>query len=387
MTVGPPRDEGDWAAFTAIEGQAFGTSSEATERYIAAVRDGAIARFATDGREVVAGALAFPCAQLVGGRPVPAGAVASVCVAPERRGRGLGRRVVQELAVAMGDAGLALSPLWPTSVPFYRGLGWELAGYAAQRDVPAAALRGEAAAGGAVRDPDVAEVAALRLSLSAEWTGPIVRPEWWWAWRLPRPAPDLHYRYGWREDGRLTGFVAYRHLPPAGRRWGFETWVSDFWAATASALTGLLDLLAADAPLSPTIHFDHCALPDMPALAWRLPGLDLSTAETNGWMLRVLDPVAAITGSGWPDAAAGRVGLRIGHADPFTVEVAGGAAAVTPGAHDPVALGAGTFAAWLTGALRARDARLAGLVDGTDDAVAAMDALAAGRRPWLPDMF
>ena len=387
MTVTAPRDERDWEQFTAIEGQAFGTTRERTEEYVAAVRDDAIARFAVEDGRVIGGALAFPCHQLVGGSPVSAGAVASVCVAPERRARGVGRQVVDALVAAMGDERLALAPLWPSSVAFYRGLGWEVGGHVSQFNVPAAVLRGRAPSGAAVRDPDLGEINELRLPLAAAWTGPLVRPGWWWAWRLPHPAPDLHHRYGWREGDRLTGFVAYRHDPPADRPWGFDTWVSEFWAATPAALTGLLDLLAADAPMCPTIHFAYGVLPDMPALVWRLPDLDLTTADTNGWMLRVLDPGAAITQSGWPPDAAGMLGLQIGHADPLTVEFAAGAAQVTAGADQPVQVSEGAFAAWFSGALRAGDAARYGLLIGTPDAVAFMDALAAGRRPWLPDGF
>jgi predicted acetyltransferase len=387
VIVGPARGDADWEQFTTIGGQAFATTREKTEQYIAAVRDGAIARFAIEEDGVVAGALAFPCHQLVGGRPVTAGAIASVCVAPERRGRGLGRQVVDGLVAAMREEGLALAPLWPSSVAFYRGLGWEIAGHVGQFNVPAVALRGRAESGIAVRDPDLAEVGELRLPITAAWTGPLIRPGWWWGWRLPHPVPELHYRYGWREGDRLTGFVAYRHDPPAGRPWGFDTWVTDFWAATPSSFTGLLDLLAADAPLSPTIRFGFGVLPDMPPLVWRLPDLDLKTADTNGWMLRVLDPAAAFVHSGWPAAAAGTLTLEIGGAAPLTVEFADGAAEVTPGGGRPATLSEGTFAAWLTGALRAGDAARMGLLAGSPDAVALMEALTADRRPWLPDMF
>ena len=90
----------------------------------------------------MAGALAFACEQHIGGRLVPSGAVASVCVAPEYRGKGVGRSVMWSLVGAMGDEGLALSPLWPSSVAFYRSMGWELAGLGAQFTVPSAMLRG-----------------------------------------------------------------------------------------------------------------------------------------------------------------------------------------------------------------------------------------------------
>lgn len=389
--IGAPRNDGDWEQFSAIEGQAFATARDKTERYIAAVRDHAIARFAFDGDRVVAGALALPCGQLVGGRPVPAAGVASVCVSPEERGRGLGRSVMSSLVTAMRDDGLALAPLWPSSVAFYRGLGWEIAGHVSELTVASHALGGLPASGQAVRDPDIGEVQALRSALADRWCGPIDRPAWWWGWRQPQPAPDLTYRYAWHEDERLTGFVAFRHEPPSDRRWGFDVRVSDFWAATSDALAGLMGLLASDGALSPTIRFDYGVLPAPPDLVWRVRELAVSTTGTNAWMLRVLDPACALERSGWPAWADLRLELAI--AEPgvpeqrITTEYANGSASVTPGGSGRVRIGVGAFSAWFVGGMRAETAARLGFAQGDPDDLAAMDMLTSDRRPWLPDMF
>jgi predicted acetyltransferase len=389
--IAPPRDDGDWEQFTAIEGQSFAATTEATARYVAAVRPDAIARFARDGDRVVAGALALPCRQMIGGRPVPAGAVASVCVVPEARGRGLGRRVMSSLVGAMRDEGLALAPLWPSSVTFYRRLGWEVAGHVSQFSVPSRSLGGRPASGQAVRDPDLGEVQTVRSKGAAGWCGPIERPAWWWAWRMPQPPGDLSYRYGWHEDGRLTGFVAFRQEPPADRRWGFDVWVSDFWAATPDALDGLAGLLASDGAFSPRVRFDYGVLPATPDLVWRVGELDVATSGTNAWMLRVVDPRRAIEASGWPVWADLRLELAIQEpgaaARPIVAELAGGSARVEAGGSGRVRIGSGPFSAWFAGGMRAETAARLGLADGPEDDIAIMDQLTADRRPWLPDMF
>lgn len=391
MSVGPPRHDGDWEEFTEIEGAAFGAGRDATARYIGAVRDNAIARFAVEEGRVVAGALALPCGQLVGGRVVPAGAVASVCVVPERRGRGLGRSVTWALVAAMRDAGLTLAPLWPSSVAFYRGMGWEIAGQVAEHAVPAYMLRSAPAAGEAVPEPDADAVRAARDASAPAWCGPLERPGWWWDWRWPRPAPDLTRRYGWSEGGTMTGVVAFRQEAPRDRRWGYDVWVSDFWASTSDALAGLQGLLAAEGPLSPVIRFDHATLPDRPDLMWRLPELGLETTGTNAWMLRVLDPAAAFAQAGWPAAASLRLEIEVaavGHPSrPLVVEFSGGGAHVTPGGAARVRISAGAFAAWYAGAMRATTAARLGLASGAPADLAAMDMLTADRRPWLPDRF
>ncbi len=391
MNIGPPRNDGDWEQFTRIEGQTFATSPDDTERYIAAVRDHAIARFAYEDDQVVAGALAFPCEQLFGGRPVPSGAVASVCVAPEWRGKGHGRRVVRSLTLGMRDAELAVSSLWPSTASFYRSLDWELAGRVTKFTVPAAALAGLRGGGDAVREPDLTEVAALRRRVDSAWSGPIIRPGWWWDWRQPSPTPNRVFRVGWREGNALTGFVAYRHRDARDREWGFDVLVTEFCAATRDALDGLARLLAGDGPLSPTITFGHGALPNDTLLHLRLAEPDLDTTGHNTWMLRVLDPTAALIASGWPVGLTAHLELAIdGDGESPTqlvMEVADGVASVEPGGASRVKMTARAFAAWFAGSLGATEAAAMGWASGPDDDLVAMDMLTADRRPWLPDMF
>ncbi len=391
MRIAAPTSDAHWEQFTAVEGQSFATTPVETAAYIASVRPSAIARFAFADDRVVGGALAFACEQYIGGRLVPSGAVASVCVVPEYRGRGVGRSVMGSLAGAMADERLALSCLWPSSVAFYRRMGWELAGPVAQFTAPATLLRGLAAAGEAERDPPLDQVRALRGSLAAAWCGPLERPGWWWHWRLPDPPKERTYRYGWREGGALTGFVAFRQQPPTDRSWGFDVWVSDFWAGTSDALSGLSGLLGSDAQLSPEVRFDYGVLPGVPDLIWCMPELELGTGGTNGWMLRVLDPVAAIEQAGWPAHVKGDLAIEItgvGEASTNLVaEFSGGRAQVGPGSTSRVRMAAGAFAAWYCGALPATRAAMLGQVGGDPEDLTLMDALTAGRRPWLPDMF
>ena len=62
------------------------------------------------------------------GQPVKLAGVASVKVAPEHRGRGIGRTLMTELLDVIAERGYPLSALYPATTPIYRSLGWELAG-------------------------------------------------------------------------------------------------------------------------------------------------------------------------------------------------------------------------------------------------------------------
>ncbi len=63
------------------------------------------------------------------GRAVPMAGVAAVMIAPEDRGRGVGRALMTALAELMAARGYPLSVLYPATMTIYRSLGWEIAGH------------------------------------------------------------------------------------------------------------------------------------------------------------------------------------------------------------------------------------------------------------------
>ena len=391
VTVAAPRSDSDWEQFSRVQAQAFALPAERIERHLALLRPGTIPRFAFDGDRVIGGALGFPCEQLVGGRPVTSGGVAAVCVLPELRGGGVGRAIVAGLVDALREDGRAVSSLWPSSVSFYRDLGWEVAGTVAQHSVAATALRGTPIDGTAERDPPTGEMRAVRSRAARSWTGPVERPDWWWRWQLPERPPDLSYRYGWREDGALTGYVVYAQRESVDRVWGFDTWVSEFWATTSGARNGLARLLSGDAPMSPRINFDYGVLPHDADLLWQLPDGGLRVHDTNAWMFGVFEPVGALEQAGWPPHIRAHLQIEVAGIGQkprqLVVDVADGRAHAAAGGPPAVRLSPNGFAAWYVGALSASRVAALGLGSGPGEDLATMDALTADRTPWLPDMF
>ncbi|MBI3925782.1 MAG: GNAT family N-acetyltransferase [Armatimonadetes bacterium] len=67
-------------------------------------------------------------AQWFGGRAVPMTGIAGVAVAPEARARAVGRALIRETLQELHKEGVALSALYPSTLPFYRASGYELAG-------------------------------------------------------------------------------------------------------------------------------------------------------------------------------------------------------------------------------------------------------------------
>ena len=96
---------------------------------------------AFDGDQLVGSALYHDLRQWWHGRPVPMAGVAGVQVAPEYRGRGVGRTVTTAIAQLMTERGYPLSVLYPATMTIYRSLGWEIAGHLHEAVLPAPAWR------------------------------------------------------------------------------------------------------------------------------------------------------------------------------------------------------------------------------------------------------
>lgn len=391
IDIGPPRDEGEWAAYAAVLAQGFVGTAQDSERWVTIARHGGIVRLARVGGRVVAGAAAYRVAQFFGGREVPAGAVADVCVTPERRGSGIAKALMADMVAAMRREGLVVSPLWPSTIGLYRRCGWEPAGGEWRFRVPAHQLTSLRGRGEAVAEPGLA-VRAVQRNLAAASDGPVVRPNWWWRWRDPFPAPEQTFRYGWVENGATTGFLSFQQAQNPDGPPFVEVDVKEFWAATPDATRGLLGLLGSHGSLASDIRFHHAALPGSPGID-HVGDLDGLQGDQYGpWMLRLVDVAAALEARGWPDHVSGRVALEVD--DPFldapqrlVLEVEGGIAHVTPGGDGAVSAGVGALSAWYSGYLRAREAARLGLVSGGTQDLAVLDRLTGNRPVWLPDHF
>jgi GNAT superfamily N-acetyltransferase len=96
-----------------------------------------------DGERLLGTVLTFDFAQTWGGRAVPCGGVSGVAVAPETRGRGAARRMLDESFTRMGRRGEVVACLFPTASALYRGLGFEVVGFHERRSIPLGAIRAD----------------------------------------------------------------------------------------------------------------------------------------------------------------------------------------------------------------------------------------------------
>ena len=330
------------------------------------------------------------------GQPVKMAGVASVKVAPEHRGRGIGRALMAELLNLIAERGYLLSVLYPATMPIYRSLGWELAGARHQFQVPARSLRGlaepdKAAWGAGAGHQDVAIRGASRADAAtvikvigeshraARDAGPLTWDEESAAQWLGRA--DL-YSYLAGDDG----FAAYRWA-------GGDLWVERVHARSPATLRALWTVIASH---SSTAGDVSGLIGPRDPFWWLTRERDATVTHRSMWMLRVVDAQAAIAARGFPPGVSARVPLEIqdqarpANAGSWQLTVADGTGMLTPNggvpSPAPVTLGPRGVAALYAG-IPVATLRLAGLASGgTPEAGAALDAAFAAT-PYVLDDF
>ncbi|MBO0874185.1 MAG: GNAT family N-acetyltransferase [Pseudonocardia sp.] len=402
VEIRPVTPEDDFEAQVDLGQRAFGIYSPAQRAswlYAARLRAAqGLFLGAFEGGQPAGAAMVHDMRQWWAGRAVSCAGVASVKVAPEHRGQGIGRRLMTELLGLIAERGYPLSALFPATMPIYRSLGWELAGGRYDATVPARSLRTlmppdpAASAASSANTPGVrratpADAAAVveiigRAHEAARDGGPIT-------WDVP-----LAGRWLAGEDlyAYLTGdgIAAYRWAD------GNETLlVERVQAASPQSLRDLWSVIASHGSTVATIRTR--VAPNGP-LWWLTHERDAAIAKRSLWMLRVVDAPGAIAARGFPPAVTLSLPLVISdHARPansghWQLSVSDGKGIliqnepVTSPATTPLALGARGLAALYAGT-PVSTLRLAGLVSGgTPDADAALDAAFAAT-PYMLDSF
>lgn len=346
---------------------------------------------AWDGPRLVGRLTVMPFGQFFGGRPVPAGGIGDVVVAPEHRSRGLGTALLDAAVDRMRERGEVVSPLGPATMWVYRKCGWEIAGDQSVRVVPTVEL--DRLDGGPVRERpatsrDHDAIRKLYINAALARPGMLARPAWMWDAHL-RPEPH-RYVYVVEEQGRLTGYVVYRQVKDRGPS-GYSLVLEDLAAESWDAERVLWRHLGAHHAQARDVRVHGLPLD---ALALHLPEQRIRVVWDHRWMLRVIDAPRAIAARGYPLGLTLSVPLSIDdprgpwHRGDWVLDVADGKGELSRGTGGGPTLSVNGLAALWSGYASARTLFAAGLLTNANaEQIAALDAAFSGPRPAMNDEF
>jgi predicted acetyltransferase len=348
-----------------------------------------------DGR-IVSSLVLYPFSATVRGQRVPITGVGSVAVSPEHRRRGVGEALLRGALRELRARSVPFSALYPFRASWYRRLGWGMAELVHQFAVTAADLPASEEARRVRRllPPDRERVQTLyeRAAMTGHFA--LTRGEAWWHRRLWNyPGEWLVYE---PKRGAIEGYVYYE---PDSTKGPFKLALSvmEIVAVTPAAHRGIIGHLASLADQVEEIHIatraDHLwptLLRDPRNLH---PGSEIGAYRdtgnlAHGALLRVVDVKTALEAV--PLAAHTRGELRLELDDPVLpanarawrvradgagrLVVAPATARATP--RTRVRTSVETLASIVSGALAARTAAEAGLLEASPGAVELLD-------PWF----
>lgn len=332
--------------------------------------------------------------QWFGGRVVPVSGIAGVAVAPELRGRGLGRLVLTSLLAGARERGAAISTLFDTTPLPYRALGWEEVGaltyhtvgarvLAEIRPDPKTELR-------PATEADIPAVYELYRRVARAGTGLMERSGTLFTATPEQLLADYHgFTVAVDGAGELVGYASWDRGP--GYDASGKLTVDDLIGATPEATRTLLAMFGGWASVAPTVVI-RLGVEDP---VWSLLArVDAKVASAQPWMLRVVDAPAAVAARGWPRHLSGTVDLALTddvcpwHQGNHRLVLDGGQARLEPGGTGAARLTPRGLAAWYAGAASPDQLRRAGFLSGGDpDTDDLLRTATAGPAPTLHDYF
>lgn len=388
-----PLDPADLDRVAAISADAFNGTVERAQKYWESVGQQNIRAVRARG-EIAACLASLPCGQYFGGRPVPMAGIAAVAVAPQHRGRGVGAFLMRRELEQLFDAGVALSALYPATVPLYRNAGYEIAGSQFEQKLAIATigLRDRELTPRRETPADAAAIEATYRESAAAADGSIERSEFFWRRvRVWQGEPTQGFVFD--AAAGIEGYVFYLKRPPGQPPSGpgyYTISLVDFACRTPAAGRALLTFLA-----------DHFSQADY--ACWRGPPVDpllLHLRECSArpalreyWMLRIVHVQAALEARGYPAGVRGEVhfdirdNLLVGNPGRVVLEVADRRGVVKPGGRGEVRIDIRGLAALYTGQSTPHELKRCGYLDAADEPAALAGTLFASPAPWMRDSF
>jgi predicted acetyltransferase len=330
------------------------------------------------------------------GRALPSAQVLQLATPPQHRGAGHGHRLLAGLLAELHADGVPLATLTPSTFPFYRGAGFEVAGSWTTYEARAEHLPRDAAPYRArpVSLEDPSELAAVYRLVAPSRHGAFDRGERFWR-QLARRSKDKTTAAFVLDgpDGPAGWAVAHLEFRPDPAPFQTRVEIAD-WGCLPGADAALFALFAGYASMNGIVTWSG---PDPdPAALFALRDRFARLVDRWHWMLRLVDLAAAFRARPWPAGVAGQVAFRVEdrvcgwNTGSWRLELAGGQGRAEPASSPAPAATADVrgLASLFTGFAGPDDLLRAGLLAGFDPA--ALDLLRAAfasPRPWTAEFY
>jgi predicted acetyltransferase len=395
-----PADEKELHALADIGALAFSSPPERVRAWLSGLGLEVTRVYQRRG-EVLAGLVLHPAGQWFGGRCVPMTGVALVCVAPQHRASGIGSKLMRTTLQEMHADGVPLSTLYASTVPLYRGVGYEAAGGLYEITLPPKTIPlrdRELTLREAQTDDWPAMDEAYRRRVAFE-NGPLDQqaPEWRRVLRAGiDPQNPMPRSYAVWSGRRVEGYIRY-----LAKREDRTLRLTDLVATTPRAGRRLLSFLADHRMGIDSIVW--LGAPTDPLLLL-LPERSHRVRLAGTWLMRVVDVPRALEARGYPAEVEAAIQLKVedellpANRGPFLLEVSGGRAKVRRGAR--AARGASHrgglpsakidvrgLSALYSAHLSADQLAMTDYLEATPAGVAALRSIFTGSAPWMSDSF
>jgi predicted acetyltransferase len=330
------------------------------------------------------------------GRALPSAQVLQLATPPQHRGAGHGARLLAGLLEELHDQGVPLATLTPSTFPFYRGAGFEVAGAWTTYEVRAEHLPrhpGPYRARPLSLEDDQEELAAVYRLVAPSRHGALERTARFWR-QLARRSKDKTTAAFVLDgpQGPAGWAVANLEFRPEPAPFQTRVDIAD-WGCLPGADAALFALFAGYASMNGMVAWSG---PDPdPAALFALPDRFARLVDRWHWMLRLVDLPAALQARPWPAGVTGEVAFRVEdrrcpwNRGGWRLRVAGGQAQVEPASPAPAATAdIRGLASLFTGFTGPDDLVRAGLLAGFGPAdLELLRAAFASPRPWTAEFY
>ncbi len=336
--------------------------------------------------ELLGGLMILDMAHFFGGRSLDCGGISAVGVAPEARGSGAARTLMEEAMRELYERRVPLSSLYPATQTLYRKSGFEQAGSRTEfklnlrigpvqdRELPVRRLPLEASS-----------VEQVYSAWARHQNGALDRKKCNWR-RALRPRGEETELYGVGDP--LEGYVSLQRL--SSFRPGHQNMhLTDFVALTPRAARRIFSFLHDHRSLAEFVTWNGS--PHNPLLT-ALAEQTIEARHDIYWMLRLVDVPVALAERGYSPNLQFEVKLAVqdeilpGNHGSWWLRVADGRATVEKARSGGLPLSVRALACLYASMLSPWQARLAGLLDWKDSDLAKLDGV-FGAPCTLVDMF